>query len=611
MFCAQCGKRIGDDAKFCVHCGANLRPYALETACEDSSAEAPSVPDLSNEETGELTTQPEEASTICGERVRQGKVLAGKYRIVDAQPLGRGGMGEVWRAEDLHLGMIVAVKLVPPVLLFSRHAVRSLKREALIGCHLAHPNICRLYGFYAEGDVQFVVMEYVPGRTLSSILKSRKDPRMTWEELAPYARQVADALDYAHAVTYTDPSGRPVKGVLHRDVKPQNIMSREDGLTKLMDFGIAREIHDTLTQLTGQRSLTLGYASPEQFRGETMRAASDIYSFATVLYRGLAGRPLVDPEGDVSWQILEKPWEDIPGQPPAVNAALRAGLAKDPRHRPASARQFTEMFTAAPPAPEMAEADPAAPPEEHPRRLTLRLPGGPMLKLILVPAGTFQMGSPAAEKPRRANEGPPHGVTISNAFYMGLAPITQAQWTPVMRSLPWRSDEAAAEGDDLPAVCLDWRQAVEFCRKLSQSTGWPVRLPTEAEWEYACRAGSAARFCFGDDEALLADYAWYGGPAGAAGVSGPQPVARKRPNDWGLYDMHGNVQEWCSDWFSGRYYAESPPVDPPGPTSGIARVVRGGSHASPADECRSAHRGLEPPGRQWREVGFRIVMDFV
>jgi len=238
-------------------------------------------------------------------------------------------MGEVHRAADLEMGgMHVAVKLLPPLLSRDAGAVEGLRREAAISLRLAHPGICRLHQLEADGDLRFLVMELIEGRTLAQILAARPDRKMTWDELKPLLSQISDALGHAHGLT---------PPVTHRDIKPANIMVTEGGEAKLLDFGIAREIRDSLTRLSGQQdtSGTLPYMSPEQFRGEKTDAKSDLYSLAAVVYEALAGEPLVNPGGSVSWQILEKPFVPIPGVADEANRMLAAALAKDPAARPA------------------------------------------------------------------------------------------------------------------------------------------------------------------------------------------------------------------------------------------------------------------------------------
>ena len=232
---------------------------------------------------------------------------------------------------------------------------------------------------------------------------------------------------------------------------------------------------------------------------------------------------------------------------------------------------------------------------------------GVKMKLVLIPAGTFVRGSPPTEKGRR--DEPRHTVTISTPFWMGVTEVTQAQWLAVMGTSPWRGRKDVRPAAECPAANISWNDASAFCVELGRKTrpaGWLVRLPTEAEWEYACRAGSAARFCFGDDESNLSDYAWYIKNTVQAGRNHAQGVARKRPNAWGLYDMHGNVVEWCMDWYGKYASAGVTAADPRGPTSGRMRVLRGGAF-NVDDLPRCAVRDWSLPGNGESYTGFRVV----
>ncbi len=588
--CPFCAEEIQDAAVKCRHCGERLPAEDTLDSAHTSPAgdfqagvPRPALPGRPPSPAGTLGS----AKTVWADYVRPGKVLAGQYRIIGDGPLGRGGMGEVWKAEDAELGTVVAIKVLPEALARDPAAVENLRREALIGCQLTHAHICRLFGLRSEGALKFIVMEYVDGKTLAEVLAARPDHRMAWEDLQPIARQVAAALDYAHAASYTDAAGRKVRGVLHRDLKPANIMVTAEGAAKLMDFGIAREIHSTMTRLTGRRSLTPLYASPEQFRGEAMSAASDVYSFASVLYECLAGRPLVSPDGDVEYQVLRKPFEPLPGQADAVNRGLALALSKDAADRPKSADGLVSILAGLITAPGKQKG------------ITLDLGGGVTMKCVLIPAGTFMMGSPESETDRLFDEGPQHEVAITKSFHMGATEVTQEQYEAVMGTNP--SDFKGAKN---PVDWVSWDDAAEFCRRLSHSTGKTVRLPTEAEWEYACRAGSTTAFCFGDDESGLGEYAWYDSNSGSI----THPVGQKRANAWGLYDMHGNVWEWCADWFGP--YGAGGAVDPRGPGSGEFRVLRGGTWANNPRHCRSANRVSYAPGIRVNSLGFRLVADY-
>ena len=238
------------------------------------------------------------------------------------------------------------------------------------------------------------------------------------------------------------------------------------------------------------------------------------------------------------------------------------------------------------------------------RDLALDLGNAITMKCVLIPAGTFQMGSPGGEKERSKNEGPQHAVTISRAFYMGIYKVTQGQYEQVMGHNPstWKGDP------QFPVEAVSWDNALEFCRRVSLQSGKPVRLPTEAEWEYACRAGTKTRFCFGDADTEFGDYAWC--KANSAGGAAPiHPVGQKKPNAWGLYDLYGNLLERCSDYYAEAYVGAKDEKDPQGPQAGSFRVLRGGNYHTIPGRCRSASRFSEAIAPKNHTISFRVVVE--
>jgi len=217
------------------------------------------------------------------------------------------------------------------------------------------------------------------------------------------------------------------------------------------------------------------------------------------------------------------------------------------------------------------------------------------MQFVSVPAGSFMMGSPYDEKGRQEDESP-HQVTFSRAFYISITEVTQGQWHKVMGY-----NRSHFKGDSLPVEKITWKEAALFCEKLSQLESRIYRLPTEAEWEYACRAGSATAFAGNNCAECLA---WY------AANSGEQSrgVAEKFSNAWGLFDMHGNVSEWCADFYSPEY-PDSAVSDPTGPDDGKHYVIRGGAWDTFLPGCRSAARSSAPASYQFKQTGFRVVME--
>jgi formylglycine-generating enzyme required for sulfatase activity len=289
------------------------------------------------------------------------------------------------------------------------------------------------------------------------------------------------------------------------------------------------------------------------------------------------------------------------------------------------------------------------------------------MKLVLIPHGTFQMGSPVGEKGRYDDEGPKHEVQIAKGFYLGKYAVTRGQFRLFVQDTRYQT-EAEKDGkggwgyletkdgkggfpqkdtfnwrrtgfeqtDEHPVVNVSWNDAQAFCEWLGRKEAKPYRLPTEAEWEYACRAGTSTRFYNGDEDSDLRKVAniadrslaarwdhsglhnpafkktlisWLGEVSWDDGYPFTAPVGQFRCNAWGLYDMHGNVWHWCSDWYDEKYYGRSPRVDPQGPDDGKFRVVRGsGWFDFPPRWCRSAHRGALEPTDRWHCVGFRVAV---
>ncbi|MFA4987330.1 MAG: SUMF1/EgtB/PvdO family nonheme iron enzyme [Candidatus Brocadiia bacterium] len=224
--------------------------------------------------------------------------------------------------------------------------------------------------------------------------------------------------------------------------------------------------------------------------------------------------------------------------------------------------------------------------------------------LVAISPGTFLMGSLNGEPDEKIV----HRVNITKPFLIGETEVTQAQYRAVMKANP-----SCYKGDNLPVDQASWDDATEFLRQLTESErkkgnlpqGMEYRLPTEAEWEYCCRAGSVTEYFFGDDAKMLADYAWFDVNSGDT----THPVGKKKPNAWGLHDMHGNVWEWCYDWYGDKYPPEADHhSDPMGPATGQDRVLRGGSFGNTAGYCRSARRCWNTPNSRDYNLGFRVVV---
>ena len=625
MFCNKCGAGNADNAEFCSGCGAGLQVESVGVKrTVVPRAPGPSVADS----VGAMPTMAPE----MGEK----DVLRGKYEI--QRELGRGGMGIVYLAHDRDLpdtspAHRVAIKMLPPTLGRDQRWMTQLTREFDTAFVLRGDHVVRVFSFAKDDRTgsPFIVMEYVDGTSLDAILVSKG--KLSEEDTITLAQALARGLHEAHE-----------RGLVHRDFKPGNVLvpyAGGFGAAKVADFGLARTVQSGMSQMTGQagQSGTLMYNSPEQFRGSRrLDARSDQYSLGAALYECLAGYPLVNPEGDIGWQVTREEPEPIEGVSEGYTAALRRALAKAPADRFGSVIEFVDSLRneepiAVPAAPDPEqEPKPAAAPREKPtaskessmvapagwtsetRRVSVATPEGGQereigyyrnslgMEFVLIPSGEFMMGSPDDEEGRFGNEGRVHKVRITKPFFLGAYEVTQAQWQAVMGNNP--SD---FRGNDRPVEEVSWNDCQEFVSKLCAKEGAArksYRLPTEAEWEYACRAGSRTRFYGGDDDSDLGKIGWYGGNSGGE----THDVGQKAPNAFGLYDMSGNVWEWCQDWFDSGYYGKSSRADPKGPGSAGYRVLRGGSWVNNSRDCRSAVRDGDGPASAYNLSGFRVVV---
>jgi formylglycine-generating enzyme required for sulfatase activity len=283
---------------------------------------------------------------------------------------------------------------------------------------------------------------------------------------------------------------------------------------------------------------------------------------------------------------------------PLVELATASRAA--PVVTPEPTRRPTPAPTLSPP-PRLTEAPRNEPQPKEVRNLDLG--GGVKMRVVWVPAGTFTMGSPTSEEGRDSDEGPQTRVTL-DGFWMGETEVTQAQWQAVMRNNPswFNRERVGGDPSNHPVENVSWEDAKDFCDQLSSRTGYRIGLPTEAQWEYACRAGSTTSYCFGGGASRLGDYAWFDGNSN----SQTHPVRQKQPNAWGLYDIHGNVWEWCADWKDT--YPGGNKTNYLGPSNGSDRVIRGGSWYVVPRLLRSAGRVWGAPSVADSSLGFRVAV---
>ena len=571
MYCDSCGKEVPDGARFCRFCRAELQPAARTESRppDESMGDAPTL------------------VSVTGARL-----MGGRYEIVCE--LGRGGMGVVYQAVDHVRDADVALKTVPAQLRHDQRAVANLKAEVNTALALSHEHICRIHEFQECPEAQFVVMELVDGPSLDTLLFREAEQGGRGFDLAQvveWLEPVCAALDYAHG-----------KGVVHRDLKPGNILVSKDGVVKVADFGLARAIRSSMSKYSRESmSGTLLYMSPEQCIGKPTDARSDVYSLGMLTYELLTGQAPFAEAADIALCQLRQDIDPIAELPDHVNAALAVATAKDKNQRPDTAGTFVGSLRRHDAVIEVVSPKVVAPTAEPPPGTVQVFEG---IDIVWIPSGSFQMGSPESEAQRQSGEGPVHTVEL-DGFWMGKYEVTQAQWEAVMGSNPSRF-----KGADLPVETLSWGDCQQFISKLNERGDGGFALPTEAQWEYACRAGTTTPFYFGEtistEQANYDGNYTYGNGAKGAYREKTTPVGSFPANAWALHDMHGNVWEWCADWYDENYYGKCPRQNPTGPSSGALRVLRGGSWLSYPRNCRSGCRYWFDPTCAYNVGGFRV-----
>lgn len=567
--------------------------------------------------------------------IAAGTLLGNRYKIVKL--LGSGGFGDTYLAQDQDLpgSPLCVVKHLKPkdpnpnVLPVAR---RLFNTEAEVLYKLGNSSDCipRLFAHFEERGEFYLIQDYIAGHDLSKELTPGK--RLSESFVIKLLQDILGILVDVHC-----------QNIIHRDINPKNVMRRkEDGKLMLIDFGAVKEIGTLMSNSQGQTRVsvvigTLGYMSSEQAKGRP-KLSSDIYAVGMIGIQALTGitpnQLSEDNDGEVIWknqasvsnalaEILSKMVRDhFPQRYANAEEALQAlnslmSTAKaltvssipTPTKAPTptlsiSPFQFTTVTVNA--RGEIVHRQQGQA-EVYTEILGKSFITNVMLEMVLIPGGKFLMGSPDTEKQQNSTESPQHWVTVQ-PFCMGKYPVTQAQWQAVMGNNP-----ANFKGNNRPVEGVSWEDAVAFCQKLSQKTEHNYRLPNEAEWEYACRAGTTTPFHFG--ETLTADLANYDGTYTYA--SGPRGQYREQtinvgsfpPNAFGLYDMHGNVLEWCQDiWYENYNGAPADGSAWESREDSNRRLLRGGSWLYSPRYCRSAYRNHYYPDGRINRFGFRVVL---
>ncbi|AFZ02387.1 bifunctional serine/threonine-protein kinase/formylglycine-generating enzyme family protein [Calothrix sp. PCC 6303] len=534
--------------------------------------------------------------------MQPGTTLRNRYQIIKL--LGSGGFGETYLAEDLGIPINPKPKCVVKRLKTQNRNNKELEwlknsfeQEAATLYNLGklHPQIPNLSEYFQLGNEFYLVQDFIDGVDLTKIITlGKKIPEVAVTQLL---QEILEVLVIVHQ-----------QNIIHRDINPKNIMRRHgDGKVILIDFGAVKQI---MFKNSGQTSLTAGVGTPgfmplEQFNGKP-KLASDIYAVGMVAVQALTGTPPHLLDDDEDGEVI---WQD------RVNISIRFAEVLTRMVN----RRVSQRYQNAAEALEAMQLlnQPIAPTiilpvlplqvfqfqtvtvdktgkvtkreQKQARYFVEDLGNGVTLEMVEIPGGTFMMGSPKTEAGRRDNESPHHQVTVPS-FLMGKYPVTQAQYQAIMGTNP-----AYFKGVNRPVEQVSWDDAVELCEKLSQKTGKIYRLPSEAEWEYACRAGTTTPFYFG--ETITNDLANFDGRKYTY-ASAPKGVYRGEttevgkfsPNAFGLYDMHGNVWECCQDSWHGNYNEAPSDSNAWIDNDNQYKILRGGSWNYLPGYCRSAFR---------------------
>lgn len=578
------------------------------------------------------------AAPLPGEAgvVTQTPISIQGYTVIEEA--SSGGQGAVFRGRHEATGKAVAIKVIwGGPLTGSRHRAR-FEREAEIMAKLDHPHIVPILdrGRTADGSL-FLVMPFIEGCALDEYVDGlRSAPDREVAKVLRLFVLVCRAVAEAHK-----------KGIVHRDLKPTNVRVDHRGEPHVLDFGLARALDESQIEyaesitVTGQIVGSLPWASPEQVSSgaRPVDVRTDVYALGVMLYQALCGQSPYLTTGSVQ-EVLHNIISVEP-TPPAratgpfsrqirtgLSAIVMRALEKLPERRYATAAELAddlERYL------NRRRLDPQTLPKSSgPWRRLMRValmlaipsgvagillwqherPGGPPsvalpqvtnsvgMRLARVPAGMFTMGSQRGQPGRGEGEAL-HRVSIDRPYLIGVTEVTQAQYRQIMGSLP---EGQSAEGDDLPVHNVSYTDAVAFCDALSQREGIRYRLPTEPEWEYACRVNvSPIPFAWPGD---LDKLGWYEGNSEGR----VHAVGTRQPNVWGIHDMHGNVQEWCLYPYR-EVPAENAAQGEVHPMERPTYVLRGGGYRQVAGRCRAAARYPRSADYAAEDVGLRVVCD--
>ncbi|MBD2392374.1 SUMF1/EgtB/PvdO family nonheme iron enzyme [Aphanizomenon flos-aquae NRERC-008] len=547
--------------------------------------------------------------TIFCQRCGSKLVLQERYRGV--RVIGEGGFGRTFLAVDeQRLDTPCVIKQFLPQQSGSgalEKATELFKQEAFRLRDLGkHSHIPDLLAFFPQEGRLYLIQEFIEGKNLLDELQQKG--KFSESEVKQILVELLPILQFVHD-----------NKVIHRDIKPENIIrSSQTGALFLIDFGVSKEVGGSVLTRVGTITGTPGYAPPEQMRGKVF-PNSDLYSLAVTCIRLLTGCFQKDDGDDLIFDSMRMQW--IWKQYVSVSQELEIVLDKMLQDLPIDRFQSaTEVLSGL--EKQIVSTSSKLPVSSKPVQTGLPKINYPkiptsfienlgnyvFLEMLKISGGKFIMGSPDGEGDD--SEKPQHQVTVP-PFFMGKYPVTQAQWERIAAlpkvKIDLKSQPSHFKGANLPVENVSWHDAQEFCARISKHTGKIYRLPSEAEWEYACRAKTTTPYYFGENITFdLANYSKF--LFGKTTDLGKFP-----PNNFGLYDMHGNVWEWCEDgWHENYINAPIWPNDSiPWISSNDVYVMRGGSWCSDDKICRSAYRHYSNPYDRCYDYGFRLVVSGV
>lgn len=522
--------------------------------------------------------------------------------------LGHGGFGEVWLADNPQdlLYPKVAIKMATR----DETTLEMIKAEALLWRKVSgHENIVPFIEAKNYDGQIIIVSEFADGGSLEDYLK-KNGGKLGIQQAESILQDILNGLEHLHN-----------KGIGHFDLKPANILIKE-GKFCLADFGLSKAL---VTTNTSRGTGTPSYSPPELFNKKRC-LQSDIWSVGVILHEILTGK--LPFEGDslmgVIFSIIQNEPQPLPNEIPLVYRNLISKcLKKEAKDRFQSSNEMRKALKGLPLKTENPIVQPILPKDtiiDKDFSVSIINPFSPEtftnsigMEFVKIPSGSFMMGSPTSESGRDSDEGPPQRVRINYDFYLGKYEVTQEQYQAVMRTNPSYFKNCPK----CPVDSISWNDAKEFIKKLNaKNAGYEYRLPSEAEWEYAARAGKDTPFGIGDGSNLSSSQANFNGnyPYGNA-PKGPYlektaPVGSYQPNEWGLYDMSGNVWEWCEDIYKDSYSGLSADGSANMSVGDLSyRVLRGSSWFNYGFVLRSAtaNRKRNVPDARNYDDGFRLV----